>query len=174
MCALLDNACCSSSRIITPAPSPMTKPPLLASKGRQLAAGLSLKRVSRARILQNPPIATASIHASLPPARRGARFFTCAPELYMHVHCISSGQLTSYHNVGIPMANEVIRITHRMCARGAGCRNAVIGTQQLMLHTHSPSSHVGQRARHQERAEPAANQRRQILPGASQSTCCRF
>ena len=57
----------SSSRMRTPAPSPMTKPSRSLSKGREAAAGSSL-RVESARMALKPPTPRAVIAASLPPA----------------------------------------------------------------------------------------------------------
>ena len=57
----------SSSRISTPAPSPMTKPSRSLSNGRLARSGSSL-RVDSARIAPNPPTPIGVIAASEPPA----------------------------------------------------------------------------------------------------------
>ena len=56
----------SSSRITTPAPSPMTNPSRVASKGREAVANSSL-RVDSAVMFAKPPIAIGVTVASEPP-----------------------------------------------------------------------------------------------------------
>src|SRR6476659_7005362 len=60
-------ACSSSSRMTTPAPSPMMKPSRSLSNGRQAVEGLSFC-VDSARMAPNPPTLIGVIAASEPPA----------------------------------------------------------------------------------------------------------
>src|ERR1700710_2686079 len=60
------SACCSSSRITIPAPSPITKPSRVASNGREAVSGESLRSES-AVMLAKPPIAIGVTGASAPP-----------------------------------------------------------------------------------------------------------
>lgn len=57
-----------TSRIMTAAPSPITKPARSLSKGREDLAGSSLYLVTRLRDLANPPMASGCMQDSAPPA----------------------------------------------------------------------------------------------------------
>src|SRR3972149_1307911 len=61
------SACSRASRMTMPAPSPMTKPSRVASKGREAFSGSSL-RVEMAFIAQKPATLSLVIGASVPPA----------------------------------------------------------------------------------------------------------
>ena len=83
-------------------PFPITKPSRALSKGRLACWGASL-RVESARMAQKPPNASGVIAASQPP-------------LSMHI--------------GIPALNDSIGFPNGVRARGAGRRDAGIGTAQ--------------------------------------------
>jgi hypothetical protein len=57
-----------TSSTTTPAPSPMTKPPLSLSNGRLASVGQSFQFVAKLLALANPEMASGCMHDSAPPA----------------------------------------------------------------------------------------------------------
>ncbi len=104
------------------APSPITKPSRVRSKGREACSGSSLRGES-AFMLAKPAIARGVMAASAPPA---------------------------IIDVGVAVLDGPVRLADGVRGRGAGRDGAEVGPRQAVAHRHQAGRHVGNEHRDEE------------------------